>query len=301
MELRHLRHFLALAEERNFTRAAARELIVQSGLSSSIRALEREVGAALFVRGTRPVRLTAEGQALVPAARRTIEAAAAAQQAVHDVKGLLTGRLRIGAYPVSRDLLPFGPWLSDFSHAHPGLEIYVRHTGGLDMARKVAEGDLDCAFLDPLPKGLADLEVIPLISEPLMAAFPHDHPLAQEKSVTLDQLAGATFVETDPSWTTRMRTDEAFARAGLTRHITCEVGDWGLVLELVSGGLGIALVPQSHGQGPLVGPTGSVRILPVRGTALERRTDLCLPPSTSASPAARRFASYLHRRQHTEL
>ena len=66
MELRHLRHFVALAEELNFTRAAARELIVQSGLSSSVRALEREIGAPLFVRGTRPVRLTAEGWPCCP-------------------------------------------------------------------------------------------------------------------------------------------------------------------------------------------------------------------------------------------
>ncbi|MGW1290844.1 LysR family transcriptional regulator, partial [Streptomyces sp. NPDC002586] len=72
MELRHLRHFVALAEERNFTRAAARELIVQSGLSSSVRALEKTLGTVLFVRGTRPVRLTVEGEALLPAARHAL-------------------------------------------------------------------------------------------------------------------------------------------------------------------------------------------------------------------------------------
>jgi DNA-binding transcriptional LysR family regulator len=98
MELRHLRHFVALSEERSFTAAASRELIVQSsGLSSSVRALEKEMGALLFVRGTRPVRLTSEGEALLPAARHALDAAEAARQAVRNVHGVLTGSLRIGA------------------------------------------------------------------------------------------------------------------------------------------------------------------------------------------------------------
>ena len=85
MELRQLRHFLALVEERSITRAAKRELIVQSGLSNSLQALERELGTALYVRGTRPIRLTAAGEALVGAARRTLTSAAQAEQAVHHV------------------------------------------------------------------------------------------------------------------------------------------------------------------------------------------------------------------------
>jgi pimeloyl-ACP methyl ester carboxylesterase len=83
MELRQLRHFLALVEERSITRAANRELIVQSGLSNSLQALERELGTPLYVRGTRPVRRTAAGDALVGPARRTLTSAAQAEQAVH--------------------------------------------------------------------------------------------------------------------------------------------------------------------------------------------------------------------------
>ena len=79
MELRQLRHFLALAEERSITRAARRELIVQSGLSNSLQALERELGTPLYIRGTRPVRLTAAGEALVGPARRTLASAAQAE------------------------------------------------------------------------------------------------------------------------------------------------------------------------------------------------------------------------------
>src|SRR3954453_8449666 len=96
MELRQLRHFLAVVEERSITQAAKRELIVQAGLSNSIHALERELGTPLYVRGTRPVRLPAAGEALVGAARRTLTSAAQAEQAVHQTRDALIGTLRVG-------------------------------------------------------------------------------------------------------------------------------------------------------------------------------------------------------------
>ncbi|GGK30773.1 hypothetical protein GCM10011583_73300 [Streptomyces camponoticapitis] len=106
MELRHLRHFVALAEEHSFTHAAARELIVQSGLSSSVRALE---------------------------------AAAAASQAVPEVRGLLAGHLRIDTYPANPRVLPLPPWPAGPTRAHPALEITVRQTDGPAMTRMVTD------------------------------------------------------------------------------------------------------------------------------------------------------------------
>jgi DNA-binding transcriptional LysR family regulator len=96
VELRQLRHFLALVEERSFTGAARRELIVQSGLSNSIQALERELGTPLYVSGTRPIWLTAAGEALAGPARRTRASAAQAEQAVHQTRDGLIGTLRLG-------------------------------------------------------------------------------------------------------------------------------------------------------------------------------------------------------------
>lgn len=293
MELRHLRHFVALAEEGSFTQAAARELIVQSGLSSSVRALEKEVGAELFVRGSRPVRLTAEGQALLPVARHTLESAAAARQAVQDVRGLLSGHLRIGTYPVNPNFLPLPTWLAGFARAHPALEITVRQTGGPAMTQMVADGRLDCALLDPLDTSLSGLQVLPMVSERLMAAVPAGHPLAGTKSVTLRRLAREPFVETDPTWTTRHRTDRAFAAAGLTRRIACEVADWRLLLDLVRAGLGIALAPPSQVGATDEEPGQKLRLVPLAGAEIERELALVLPAGLAASPAARRIASYL--------
>jgi len=293
MELRHLRHFVALAEERSFTRAAARELIVQSGLSSSVRALEKEVGALLFIRGTRPVRLTAEGEALLPAARHTLDAAAAAHQAVQEVHGVLSGRLRIGALQTIGHTLPFATWLAEFSRAHPRVDIAVRQLPALQMLAMVTAGELDCALVTVVPDHTEGLDVVPLVAEPLVVACAPDHPLASAEVLTLDRLDGEQFVETHPEWAIRVLIDSAFRDAGLTRRIVCEVNEWTMVLDLVAAGVGIALVPQGLDFSLHPRPTGSLRLVPLTGVRLERRVDLVLPKGHAASPAARRFLAHV--------
>ncbi|MDX6248279.1 MAG: hypothetical protein QOF10_1639 [Kribbellaceae bacterium] len=290
MELRHLRHFIALAEELSFTRAAAREHIVQSGLSTSIRALEKEVGALVFVRGTRPVRLTAEGAALLPAARRTLDAAAAAQQAVHDAHGVLKGALRIGALQTSGHSLPFTAWLAAFAVDHPGVDISVHQLPALQMLEMVGDGRLDCALVSLVSEQVPGLEVVPLLAEPLVLACASTHPLARRKTVTLDDLDGERFVEPPGQWAMRVLVDNAFREAGLSRRTACEVNEWTMVLELVTAGAGIALVPS--GLDFLPESRNRPALIPLTPTLL-RRVDLVLPRGHAATPAARRFLEYV--------
>jgi DNA-binding transcriptional LysR family regulator len=292
MELRNLRHFVALAEERSFTKAATRELIVQSGLSSSIRALEKDVGALLFVRGTRPVRLTAAGEALVGEARRTLDAAAAAQQAVQDVQGVLSGQLRIGTIHSIGHTLPFNTWLATFALAHPGVDIVVKQEAALLMLAKVANGELDCALL-PATRD-AGLAVLPLISEPIVLACPPGHPLATSPAVRLAQLDGERFVETPPAWAIRALLDETFQAAGLTRRIVCEIDEWNAVLDLVRAGVGIALIPAGLNFDRHPGRP-ELLLVPLADVRLERRLDFVYPKGHAASPATRRFVELLDR------
>jgi DNA-binding transcriptional LysR family regulator len=290
MELRHLRHFVALADERSFTAAAAREHIVQSGLSTSIRALEKDVGALLFVRGTRPIRLTAEGEALVPSARRTLEAADAARQTVQEVHGVLAGQLRIGALQTTGHTIPFATWLAEFALAHPRVEISVQQLGASEMVRLVLDGGLDCALVALLDDDPAGLDVVPLLAEPLVLACPAGHPLAGEASVRLDQLTGERFVEAPPQWAIRAQIDRAFAEAGLHRRIGCVVNEWSMALDLVGSGVGVALVPEGLDFTLHPRSTEALQLVPLAGVTLERRVDLVLPSGQAATPAARRFA-----------
>lgn len=290
MEIRQLRHFLALASEQNFTRAAARENIVQSGLSASISALERDLDVLLYVRNTRPVRLTAEGQALVPFARHTLDAADAASQAVREVHGALSGTLRIGTVQTRSPAYQLGEWLGDFAVQYPGLDIFILQLTAVDMETLLITGELDCVVGPATARRLPGLEVTSITSEPLQLACVPSHPLAGT-TINLEVLAGERFVETLPGWTTRAQTDAAFAAAGITRRVSCEVGEWGIVTDLVRVGLGMAFIPSM-----LVTGDDGLATIQVNDLSLARTIDLILPTGHAATPAAQRFADFVRKR-----
>jgi DNA-binding transcriptional LysR family regulator len=294
MELRQLRHFLALVEERSVTGAAKRELIVQSGLSNSIQALERELGTPLYVRGTRPVRLTAAGEALVGAARRTLASAAQAEQAVQHTRDVLIGTLRIGISLSAQHLVPFASYLGEFVRDHPGIDLRLQYAPALTMIAMVESGELDCV-IGPAVSQIPGVRMTPLAREPMRLVCRSDHRLADQAEVNLGQLGDERFVEVPPGWTARLMSDAAFAGEGIPRRIACEVGDWELFLELVSAGVGIGFAPVGLQYPVLTGPDSVLRLVAVAGVRLERHIYLILPSPGETSPAARRFADQLLR------
>lgn len=267
MELRQLRHFLALVEERSITSAAKRELIVQSGLSNSIQALERELGTPLYVRGTRPVRLTAAGEALVGAARRTLSSAAQAEQAVHQTRDVLIGTLRIGISLSAQHLVPFASYLGEFTRDHPGIDLRLQYAPGLTMISMVKAGELDCV-IGPAVSQVPGVRMTGLAREPLHLVCRSDHGLAEQAEVNLTQLADERFVEVPTGWTARLLSDAAFAGEGIPRRVVCEVGDWELFLELVSAGVGIGFAPVGLQYPVLTAPGSILRLIPVEGVRL---------------------------------
>lgn len=294
MELRQLRHFLALVEERSITRAARRELIVQSGLSNSLQALERELGTPLYVRGTRPVRLTAAGEALAGPARRTLASAVQAEAAVHGTRDVLIGTLRIGVSLSAQHLVPFASYLGEFTRDHPGVDLRLRYGPALTMISMAGTGELDCV-IGPAVSQAPGLRMTRLAGEPLHLACRADHRLAGQAEVTISQLAGERFVEVPPGWTARLLSDAAFAAEGIPRRVACEVGDWELFLELVSAGVGIGFAPVGLQYPVLTAPGSVLRLIPVAGARLERHIYLILPAVGETSPAAQRFADQLLR------
>ena len=176
MELRQLAHFVAVAEELHFTRAAARVHVVQSSLSASIRALEREVGAALFVRDSRHVMLTQAGRALLPAARRALIAADEGRDAVAGVRGVLRGQLHVGAIQ-TLGVIDLPALLAAFRRAHPGVTIRLSHDAAPVLASAAADAQLDIAFIDG-PTDPARLTRVEIGHDDLVLAVPQGDPLA---------------------------------------------------------------------------------------------------------------------------
>lgn len=260
MELRQLEYFVAVAEESNFTRAAKRLHIAQSGLSASVRALERELGAALFLRSTRQVQLTAAGRALLVEARRALSATNAARDAVAAVQGLLRGSLAIGSLQCLQ-VVDLPAVLAGFLASHPGLEIRLRHGGSGELVERVRTGELDLAFVSRparLPDGLV---VEPLASEPVVLACPLNHPLATRDEVALAELGNEHFVDFHRDWATRDLVDATLAAAGVERRVALEVTDVHSLLDLVAVGLGVALVPKSFSR-----KTDRVRFIELSGS-----------------------------------
>jgi DNA-binding transcriptional LysR family regulator len=251
MDLRQLEHFVTVATEQNFTRAAGQLHLVQSGLSASIRALEQELGAALFIRTTRRVDLTSTGRAFLVEARRVLAAAAGARQVVEQMQGLQCGTLSIGVIQALAPLVDIADLLSRFRLNCPNVEIRLVSGGSVSLIEGVRTGELDLAFINfvrPIPHGVTAWM---LACEPLVAVCAPDHWLAGrhgvpgQDGVTLGDLVDETFVDVHPDWGTRQLVDRSFTDQRLARRIGFEVNDLSTQLDLVAHGLGIALVPSA--------------------------------------------------------
>jgi DNA-binding transcriptional LysR family regulator len=246
VELRHLEYFLAVADNRSFTDAARRLHVVQSGVSATIKALERELGAELFVRGPAGVTLTPAGEALRPRARDTLDAARAAKDAVNATRGSVRGTVTLGTL-TSISVIDIPTLLAELHTRHPGVSVHLRaaSAGSAGLARQLRDGDLDVALLVFTGPPPADLHARLAAAVPLLLVVPSDHPLAERESVPLAELAGMSFVDSPPGYGTRTVVDNAFAAAGIERTVAVEVADLGTAATYIRNGLGIGFLSWS--------------------------------------------------------
>ena len=279
MELRQLEHFVAVAQECHFTRAAQRLHIAQSGLSASIRSLEKELGATLFLRSTRQVQLTAAGQALLAEALRALSASAAAKEAVAAVQGLLRGSLAIGSLQCLH-AVNITALLTGFLAEHPALEVRLRQAGSEELIEQVRTGRLDIAFVARPTRDVENVLIRPLDSEELVLACSPGHAAATNERAKLQDLMDEQFVDFPPTWGTRDLADRVLSAAGVERRVALEVTDVHSLLDLVACGLGVALVPTSFSA-----KTDKARFIPLAGEvpAWETVSVTADPPSPAAS------------------
>ena len=243
MELRQLEAFVAVAEERNFTRAAGRLYVAQSGLSATIRSLERELQAPLFVRSTRRVALTPAGSALLPEARRTLASARAAEDAVIAIEGLRHGTLNLGVVQAA-SLFDLAGILARYHAAYPGIQLNLRHASSSDLVQFVRDGTLDLTFATAADEGYEDLLTISLVRSPLVAVCRTDDEWSGRDTVALATVAEREQVGFPVGWGVRTLVDGAMRSSGLEPRVNLEVNDSDTVLDIVESGLGVAIVPE---------------------------------------------------------
>jgi len=243
MELRHLRYFVAVAEAGSLTLAAEKRLhTAQPSLSRQIRDLEYEVGAELLTRSARGIDLTPAGEAFLPHARMAlaqVEAAtAAARRAAKPAKanfvvGFLTGH-EMEWLPAAMQIL----------HGNlPEIEVTIASQPSPEMARAVARGEADIAFIRPEPN-IPELDYKLLTQEPLMFVLPSDHRLAAAPAIGLDEIAGEPFIMvSNTAPVLRAVIEDYLKKSGVTITPDNQADNLSMAISLVASTRGIAILP----------------------------------------------------------
>lgn len=286
MELRQLEHFVTVAEERHFTRAAELLQISQSGLSASIRSLEQELGTSLFIRSTRRVELTTAGQALLADSVRTLASAAAARNAVAAVRGLVRGRLTIGAEPCLGSV-DIAAELASFRTANPGVEIRLRYAGSVDLVESVAAGTVDVALVVDTGHTPPGVQLSPLSTQSMLVLCHPDHRFAGLDVIDVEDLRNESLIGFQYGWGAQVLARRAFAAAGFDYRAALEVNDVHPLLDLVGYNLGVAVVPASFAKKR----PDTLRAVPLRGEV--PAWTVAVATADEPSPAANAFLTQL--------
>ena len=287
MELRQLEYFIAVAEEANFTRAAERVRISQSGVSAQIRELERELGTPLIDRSRRTSTLTTAGAAALEHARATIASVEAVRQAVDEVTGLVRGQLAIGMIN-GCTITPLFDALATFHLAHPGIDIKLYEGSSDRLIEEVRTGATDLALIGACEAPPEGLEAMPIISEQLVAAVPLTHPLAPWRRVTIADISAYPIVCLPEGTGIRTVFDQACKIAGQQPDMALQASAPGAVADLAIRGLGVAILTESM----VANHVGRLKAL-----ALDIKTPavLALVWTRTSSPALRELL--VHTRQ----
>jgi DNA-binding transcriptional LysR family regulator len=255
MEFRHLRYFLVLAEELHFGRAARRLAISQPPLSLNIQQLEASVGARLFERDSRGVRLTAAGRAFRESATALLAQAESARLLARDIEAGAIGRLRVG-FVGSMLYRGLPEHLQAFRERYPGMQVALTELNSQEQIDSLLHGELDAGFIHTgrVPD---ELTARLIHREPFVCCVPMAHPLAALPKVPLADLRDEPFVlfsrKASPDYYSRIV--DLCASHGFYPRVLHEVRHWLSVVSLVSQGMGIALVPAAMARSGLAGAT----------------------------------------------
>ncbi|MCV7285641.1 LysR family transcriptional regulator [Mycolicibacterium wolinskyi] len=289
MELRQIEHFIAVAGEMSFTRAAHRAHVVQSALSTSIAKLERELGVELFDRSRQQIKLTAAGERFLTHSYDVMRAARAATESIGEYRGALSGTVEFGS------LISFGPIsvaraLGDFHRAHPFVRIrlHLSQSGASAYLTALIEGSLDLALVSVPNRFPPQLDMRLLFEENMVFVCRDDHAYARKKRVGFAELAAEDLVGLPSEFGLRRLMDDAFRAAGAEAHTQYEVpAGFAAIADLVGNGLGTSFMPVSEAR----------RFAELKSIDLADpviwQVYLASPPAEQLTPATARLADTL--------
>ncbi len=288
MELRQLQYFMAVCQELHFTRAAEKLGIAQPSLSQQIKLLEHEIGTPLFDRIGKKTVITEAGEALLQHSRNVFHEISQAHEAISGLQGLNRGSLKIGALlTVVNYLLP--PTVITFNQNYPNIKLSVLGMRTGDIYEGLLQNELDIGIVG-LPVDHAELQIIPLYKQKLALAVSIDSPLANLPTASLHLLKEAASILLPGNYFIRQLIDDHCRRLDFTPQPVIEMTTMESILNMVSKGIGITILPCSYLQ-YVANP--HIRIIPVEAPELTIQIGAVYRKDRHMSAACRVFIDQL--------
>ena len=292
MEVRQLEIFRILARELSFTRAAEKAHCVQSNVTVQIRGIEKELGVPLFERLGKQVRLTDNGQRLLPYAERILHLLEEASSVAAGTDRP-TGTLYIGS-PESVLTYRLPPVLQIFRSTFPEVDLAFRASGTRELIPQLEQGELDIGLVidDAFEHQRLHIEV--LCTEPLSLLVPPDHPLLRRSKLSIQAMADQSFLLTDVGCAYRTKLEKALAHGGVVPKSIMEFTSVETIKQCASLGMGVACLPAIVAESEIA--AGRLAVLPWSGPDLSMRTLVVWHKDKWLSPAISAFVSLLRDR-----
>ncbi|MFB2895800.1 LysR family transcriptional regulator [Aerosakkonemataceae cyanobacterium BLCC-F50] len=286
--LHQLKVFEAAARHGSFTRAAEELFLTQPTVSMQVKQLSKAVGLPLFEQVGKRLYLTEAGRELLATCREIFDRIAQFEMTVANLKGVKQGLLRLAVVTTAKYVVP--RLLGPFCQRYPGIDVSLQVTNHEILMERFSQNQDDLYILSQTPDHL-DMKVHPFLENPLVVLAPRSHHLANQKNITLADIANEPFIMREPGSGTRQAVQKMFEKEGLGLKVKLELGSNEAIKQAIAGGLGISVL-SSHTLA-LEGATSQLTILDVQGFPIARHWYVVYPAGKQLSVVARTFFEYL--------
>ena len=289
LELRQLRYLIEVAERQHVTEAADNLNVAQSAVSYQITKLEEELGVKLLEKVGRNIKITQVGKIFLQFAKSALDTLEEGKEKVEEYLNPLGGTLHIG-YPSSLSIYWLPNLISAYKEVAPNVNFHLRHGSYAYLIDAVKNGEIDLAFLGPVPMKEPDLEAKILFMENIVTLLPEHHPLADRKSLYLSDLRTDRFVLFPDGYVLRKIAVDACHEAGFEPNIASEGEDMDALKGLVSAGIGVSLLPESTFYDSV--PRFTVKV-PIETPKAMRTVGIITPKHREIAPSEKNFYQFL--------
>ena len=286
--LRQLQVFEAIVRLGSFTRAAEELFLTQPTVSMQTKKLADAMGLPLFEHVGRNFKPTEAGMELYRSCRRIFETLSNLEMKIADLKGIKSGRLRLGVVTTAKYFVP--KVLGDFCHEYAGIDVALKVTNRDRIIERIQANEDDLYIMGQAPEGGMEVETFPFAPNPLVVMARHDHPLVSEKKIPLSRIVEEPFLLREPGSGVRDTILKIFEAGGLQPKVRMELGSNEAIKHAIVGGLGLSVL--SLHTLTLEGTKGPVAVLDVEGFPIQRKWYLVYPKGKELSLVAKAFLDF---------